>query len=330
MRSAPDGLDEGDLLDALRDGWGVSVARAQYAPVGGGSYHWRVDDRAGVRHWVSVDDLDDKPFLGDTRDAAFDSLRRAFDTAYALRAGGLDFVVAPVPAGDGRTVLRLGGRHAVTVFPFIAAPAGRFGEHRTAAERVAVVDALVRLHRAPPAAARAAPPEVPHRAGLERALTEVDRPWTGGPYAEPARARLAGCAGRVRGLLDTFDRLAGEVRAAGSPPVLTHGEPHPGNVVFGGDRVSLVDWDTVALAPPERDLWMLDTGEERERYARASGRPVDGAAVRLYRLRWKLDDIASFVHVVRSPHGDDPDTALAWQWSADGLDSEDTWPYAPP
>lgn len=332
MRSVPEGLDERDLFDVLRDGWGLSVARAAYAPVGGGSYHWRVDDATGTPHWVTVDDLDDKPALGDNREAALDGLRRAFDIARALRDGGLDFVVAPAPARDGRNMLRLGARHAVTVFPFLAAPAGRFGEHRTAAERGAVVDALVRLHRAAPAtvaAARVAVPEVPNRAGLERALADLDRPWTSGPYGEPARARLAGRAAWIRGRLAAFDRLAGRVRATGSPPVLTHGEPHPGNVVFAGDRMSLLDWDTVALAPPERDLWMLDGVAERARYTRGTGRPVDDVAIQLYRLRWKLDDIASFARVVRSPHGDDPDTALSWQWSEHGLDSDHTRPYAP-
>jgi hypothetical protein len=52
----PEGLDERDLLDALRDGWGLTAVDAAYVPVGGGSYHWRVDDSAGVRHWVTVDD----------------------------------------------------------------------------------------------------------------------------------------------------------------------------------------------------------------------------------------------------------------------------------
>jgi spectinomycin phosphotransferase len=220
------------------------------------------------------------------------------------------------------------------VFPFLQAPAGEFGQCRTAAERAAVVDALVRLHQvrlqeAPPGAARVARPEVPHRGDLERALAELDRPWSSGPYAEPARARLATHAADIRRLLDRFDRLTAQVIATGATLVLTHGEPHPGNVLFGDGRILLIDWDTLALALPERDLWMLDTSDERARYTAGSGRPVDDTAIDLYRLRWRLDDIATFMHLFRSPHNDNADTARAWGWSIDSLGADDVWPYAP-
>jgi spectinomycin phosphotransferase len=320
MRAEPEEVAERELVDALRDGWDLSPATLTSVPVGGGSYHWRV----GTSHWVTVDDLDHKGFLGSTRDTVYDALRRAFDTAYSLRANG--FVVAPEPDSDGGTLRRLTDRYAVAVFPYVEAPAGTFGDRRTPTERAAVVDVLARLHRAPPGPARVARPEVPERAGLERALADLNRPWSTGPYAEPARRHLAEHATHVRGLLDRFDLLAYRVRHA--RPVLTHGEPHPGNVVFDGDRVRLVDWDTVALALPERDLWMLDTAEERARYADASGRCVDGTAVDLYRLRWLLDDIASTVHRFRSPHGENADTALAWHWLADSLAAQGVWPYA--
>jgi spectinomycin phosphotransferase len=195
------------------------------------------------------------------------------------------------------------------------------------AERAAVVDVLARLHRAAPAAARVAEPEIPHRAGLERALAELDRPWSSGPYAERARAGLTNYAAGIRELLERFDRLADRVAATGAPLVLTHGEPHPGNVVCTDGRVLLVDWDTVALALPERDLWMLDTGDERARYTEASGRPVDGAAIDLYRLRWHLDDIAAFVHQFRSPHSENADTARAWRWLVGSFELGSVWPY---
>ena len=92
----PDGFDVSSLVDALADGWGVEVATADYAAVGGGSYHWIVHDVDGTDRFVTVDDLDQKPWLADTRDTVFAGLRRAFDTAGALHDLGLDFVVAPI------------------------------------------------------------------------------------------------------------------------------------------------------------------------------------------------------------------------------------------
>ena len=77
----------------------------------------------------------------------------------------------------------------------------------------------------------------------------------------------------------------------------------------------LIDWDTVALAPPERDLWMVatETGGELRRYTELTGRPVDATALELYRLRWALDDLSCFVRDLRAPHRRTPGTEHAWQ-----------------
>jgi spectinomycin phosphotransferase len=330
VRTPPEELDQGDLLDALRDGWGVYPVTATYVPVGGGSYHWRVDDGYGVRHWMTVDDLDNKTFLGDSRNAVYDRLCVAFDNARRLGDDGLEFVIAPVPTRGGQSLWRVGGRHALTLFRFVDTQAGFFGQRRTPSERAMVVEALARLHRARPGTARVARPEVPQRAYLERALSELDRPWSGGPYAERMRVRLLAYAPLVEELLARFDRLSHEVSTTRAPLVLTHGEPHPGNVVFFDGRIQLIDWDTLAVALPERDLWMLDTPDERERYAAASGRQVDGAAIDLYQLRWKLDDIASCVHLMRSVHTENADTAQAWTWAEESFDANQVRPYADP
>jgi spectinomycin phosphotransferase len=333
MRAVPEDLDESDLMSSLSDGWGLDVVGIEYVAVGGGSYHWRVDDDAGIRHWVTADDLDQKGFLAETRDCAFNGLRCALDTALALRESDLEFVVAPVPTLGGETVRRLGTRHAVAVYPFVEGRSGQFGSRLTPAERAELVDMLVRLHRATPSAAtvaRPVKPHVPSRGGLEQALRDLDREWVGGPFSEPARAVVASHQEGIRRLLETFDRLADQVLAAGATSVITHGEPHPGNVVIAGDRILLVDWDTVGLAPPERDLWMLhtSTGDELMRYAEESGRQLNEAAIRLYRLRWQLDDIASFLNWFRSAHRQTADTEHAWRGFAHSIESDGVWPHA--
>ena len=77
----------------------------------------------------------------------------------------------------------------------------------------------------------------------------------------------------------------------------------------------LIDWDTVGLAPPERDLWMVatETGDELCRYTELTGRLVDSAAIELYRLRWDLDDLSCFVRDLRAPHRRTPGAEHAWQ-----------------
>ena len=104
MRTMPEGLEMSALVGTLADGWGLEVATADYTAVGGGSYHWVVRHVDGARRFVTVDDLDQKPWLGDSRDAVFAGLRRAFDTAGALDEMGLVFVVAPIRTDRGETV----------------------------------------------------------------------------------------------------------------------------------------------------------------------------------------------------------------------------------
>jgi spectinomycin phosphotransferase len=132
----------------------------------------------------------------------------------------------------------------------------------------------------------------------------VDETWSGGPFSERARQALARHTSDVAELLALADRLAADVARRSSNWVVTHGEPHAGNVLWTGARHVLVDWDTVALAPPERDLWML-VGD-------ASGLELDQVALSYFRLRWDLADLAAFTDELRSPHRHTEDTAKAY------------------
>jgi hypothetical protein len=74
MRAPPESLDERAVVDALRDGWDLTVRAAVYVPLGGGSYHWEVTGENGARRFVTVDDLTRKAWLGRCGDAAFGGL----------------------------------------------------------------------------------------------------------------------------------------------------------------------------------------------------------------------------------------------------------------
>jgi spectinomycin phosphotransferase len=311
VRDRPRGVSEPELRVALADGWHIDVAALRYVPEGGGGYHWAVRDGRGGQWFATVDDLDDKPWLGDDRATVSEGLHAAMETAIALRRdAGLGFVLAPSPARDGAALRALDSRHTLSVFPFVHGATGRFGDEPAPARQARLVEMLAALHLATPAAdrARRLPAGVPYRGALEEALGELDTPWHGGPFSEPARALIAGAADWIGHLLDTFDRLA--ARVAALEPVITHGEPHPGNVIRTEADTLLIDWDTVGLAPPERDLWwvLTDDSDQACRYAEATGRPADPAGLALYRIRWALDDLSVFTRRFRSPHDRAPET----------------------
>jgi spectinomycin phosphotransferase len=329
VRALPEEFEPSALIGLLADDWGFVVEASEYAAVGFGSYHWVVADVEGMRRFVTVDDLDQKPWLGATRKSVFLGLRRAFETAVALRDGGLDFVVAPIPTRRGKVVRRIGPRYTIALFPFVDGQAGRFGQY-DAAERTAVVTMLAELHeptRAAGSVARRIVLELPGRSRLEEALRELNQPWLGGPFSEPARQVLARHASDVAELLALADRLSADVATRSSKWVVTHGEPHAGNVLRAGESHLLVDWDTVALAPPERDLWMVlgDTADEATSYAEATGHDLDQVALSLFRLTWDLADLAAFTNVLRSPHRDNEDTAKAYKGLTKSAAIRDQW-----
>lgn len=301
-------MNGGDLRRAVVDSWGLPVDEVHYVPKGAGSYHWVAMAAGTPRCFLTVDDLDTKPWIAGCRDATFQGLATAYGTAWALQhRAETSFAVGPLRSHSGSVVLRLSAQYCLAVFPFVEGTPGTWGDPLDAPARDALVRQLARLHDA------LAPAEVgrsrleyavPERPALMAALAEIENSWTAGPLSEPARQALATHAGDVMAWLDELDALAGHLRSTEVDPVLTHGEPHPGNLIHTEAGVRLIDWDTVALARPERDLWMLDDGRPAclRLFEELTGHTVSEAAVSFYRLAWTLSDIASFVEMFRSPH----------------------------
>ena len=313
MKVAPDGIGERELSRALRDRWGLAPARLGYLPVGFGDHHWELTDSAGRRWFVTVTGLIGG-WRGTSPAAGYADLRATMDTVTALAGAGLEFALAPVPTTEGRALAPLGGEHAVIVFPYIDSAADDVGDELSERDRMALIDVLARLHNATPQAARTAPVrrlDLAARPVLEAALGELSQPWNGGPYSEPARQLLARHASHLGRALASFDELAREAARSG-PPVITHGEPHSGNLLRSAGRLYLIDWDTAGLALPERDLWDVADADSRaaDRYAELTGRRVSTAVMRMYRMRWSLEEIMLSLRGLRGPHEQNEDTKL--------------------
>ncbi len=291
-----------------------------YVPEGGGSHHWKVTDASGGVIFVRADDLDDKDWLGDTRDVVFEGLGRALATAGALRTEAeLSFVVAPLPATDGTLGRRLTSRYAISVYPYLAGGSYPFGPYTDQGVRSVAMEMVTAVHSATPIVGHLAPPHVPRigrRDHLDAFLREPDQPWNGGPFGGPAHDLLAPHAATLAEVVRAYDDLVEATSDARSATVVTHGEPHPANVMLVSGTLMLIDWDTVALAAPERDLWMVaPVGDDLfGPYEAVTGHNVDPACMTLYALRWYLDDIASAVQLFASPHQLTADTQ---HWSAD-------------
>ena len=245
------------------------------------------------------------------------------------RDAGLGFVVAPVATASGLVVTRLTDRYSLAVHPYLDGAESRpDGTFASRADRLAVVSLLATLH-----AAKASPPDpdpfaVRLAGELGAAIERTGESWDGGPYGERARQLLARHGLAVTELLAAYDGLANRVAARPERMVITHGEPHGANVLRTADGFAFVDWESVLLAPPERDLWALAEADASilADYSAMTGRVIDQDSLRLYRLGWDLAEISGYITWFSGGHGDTADTAEAWRNLQDVLPPAERWP----
>lgn len=319
MLTAPDGLNETVLAEALRRGWGLTVTSLKYLAVGWGSHHWEAATLAGKRWFITADDLEQKQFSDDEPlTAAFTRLRASLAAAADLNSGGTTFVVGPVAADDGEPVTRLSDRFTLAVYPFVDGQSFTWGEFPDWHRR-AMLGLMTGVHTAPAAARRHALADdfiVPYRTELEAACEPGSPAADCGPFARASSGLVSQNGPAILRLLDRYDDLAARARSGPDRRVLTHGEPHPGNTMrTAGGTWLLIDWDTALVAPPERDLWSLDPGDGSilAAYAEQTGVTPDPALLELYRLCWDIKDLAADVRRLRRPHSGSPDDEKTWR-----------------
>ncbi len=325
MFTRPDDLADDTVAAAVAEGWGLRAGAIDYLPVGFGSHHWRVE-ADGRRWFVTADDLRAKKWhRAEPHREPLRRLRAALSTARRLRDDGLTFVVAPVADSSG-DVLRVAGDHfAIAVYPYVHGRSPDSDTYSTRADRLAVLDLVVTVHRAPDPTSRHALVDafaIQHRDELTAALTELSGRWDTGPYGEPARALLGRHAGALQRVLAHYDLLVMAARGRSERAVLTHGEPHPRNTLMSDRGLMLIDWDTALRAPPERDVWTLADGDSDivDVYEATTGVVLLDDTLALYRLRWDLTEISIYTLLFRRPHRATTDTSIAWRGLNDCLD----------
>jgi spectinomycin phosphotransferase len=334
VRSWFERVEEKVITNVVAAGWRLRLSDLRYFPKGGGAYHWIAQTDDARRWFVTCDDLDTKPWLGSDRDSVFDGLVAAYGSAMDLRSAGLSFVAAPIATVSDTPAERVDERHSVSVFEYADGEPGRWGRLVAPRIRGELVTMLALLHRATPAGRGLVRRglAVPGRDRFEEALDDLERRWDGGALSELARRELAGHVDMVVCWLADLDRFAARLGDTDANTVLTHGEPHPGNLIRTGTGLMLVDWDTVAPARPERDLWMIvdADGTVLSTYRDLTGITLEQDALAAYRLLWALTDVAAFTVQLRGRHRRDADADKALAALRSILNGPEPSPYGTP
>jgi spectinomycin phosphotransferase len=294
MLEPPGDVQEAQISACLESRYGLSVAELTFLPLG-------ADLNTAVYRVVAADAT-----------AYFLKLRRGpFTEAtvtipYWLAKAGMSQLIAPLAAPASGALWVPLGPFVITLAPFVAGRAG-WGVQLSAAQWAAFGSAMHALHTA------AVPPE------LLRSLPRED-------YTPLWRERVSGYLGRAADLASIDSAAAGlarllaqqrgtiermVARAAQLADLLAqqqlelclcHGDIHAGNILLdAAGRLYLVDWDTLVVAPKERDLMFIGAGiggiwhSEREAELFYRGYPqadLNQAALAYYRYERIVQDIA--------------------------------------
>jgi spectinomycin phosphotransferase len=281
------------VLAAVREHWDSGLSRIEHLPVGFGAHHWEVDDATAPRLFATLDAVEPRHTPS--------SLEATYAATAALGAQ-LDFVLAPLPTLSGTYTVPLAGR-ALSATPWVDGTSGD-GALRNRAEAEETGALLARLHSiSPPAGLRTWKPLVTRRYAAELALA-LGRPWDAGPYGEQVRSALSDRIADIGRWVARYHRLAAQ--AGDRVWVATHGEPHSANqMVTAGGRL-LVDWESLMLAPPERDLRVLAQD------GRVDLVGADWSMLEMFDLEWRLDEIASYARWFLAPHTGTASDKVAW------------------
>lgn len=284
MREHPPHVSDDAVLDQVWAHWLPDVEELTHLPVGFGAWHWQAWAGGRPTLFVTLDRL------GSRHTPA--SLQGAYRAAAALAARDLEFVVAGRPTVLGRCCVPLADG-LLSATPWLDGTSGDGSLADDAAARTTAA-MLARLHEQP------APPTLPrwrplvHPSFATRLEGRTAAPWTSGPYAEEARGALRDrLADITRWTTDYLRRAAATDPATWVP---THGEPHTRNQLVTPFGTRLVDWESLKLAPRERDLkYLVEQGHEDLCDA-------DPTLVELFDLEWRLDEISQYADWFEAPH----------------------------
>lgn len=303
-------IDDTTIAACLRDAYGLDTAALAFLPLGAdrNTAVYRAETDAGVL-FVKL------------RGGPFDDL--PVRVPWLLRQHGIEPVIAPLATRAGALWTRLDG-FTLTVFPFVT---GRDGSETPLSEAHwhALGRALRAIHALELPADLAARIQRETYSGAWREKVRgflalaAER-----SFADPVSADLAALLLRERPAIEALvrraDALAASLAARALPAVLCHADIHAWNVLIDpDDALYIVDWDTVTLAPKERDLmfpggglfggWRSPHEEEALFYAGYGPAAVDRDALAYYRCERAVQDIAEFCAQILYAEPGDPDRA---------------------
>lgn len=323
----PDAL----IINCLRDAYGLTIADLAFLPLGAdrNTAVYRAETDAGVPYFVKLRRGDFHETTIHVPKLLHDQGIRHIIAPLPTQTGALWTPLDKTPLGKpplGNTPLGkpLLDEWTLVVFPYVE---GRNGYEvaLTDPQWIALGAVIRALHQAalPQTVLEQIPSETfsPRwRETVQRFMTAVDTT----AYHDSVAAEMAAFLGQkretIQALVRQAERLATVLAAAPPRFVLCHADIHAGNALITPDgMLYVVDWDTLILAPKERDLMYAGGGlfggyrspeDEEALFYRGYGEvQMDPVALAYYRYERIVQDVAEFCEQILLTEGDSEDRA---------------------
>ena len=284
-------LPDEAIAACLRTEYGLMVAQIDFLPVGNDASAWAY--KAGTGDGNAY-------FLKVRRGAVNEP---AIAIPRYLRDNGIEEVVAPLSAADGRSWQRVGD-YILILYPFIdGRPAMDVGMSHGQWTELGCVLRKIHTTGLTPSLERLVSTET-FRPAWSPLVRELQAGVLGTEYRDPLEKELASF---WRGRSNEIARLVGRAEALGrmlqeAPRefVLCHADIHTANILVTGDGgLHVVDWDGVLRAPKERDLMFIggdegDAGAVEAFYRGYGATEIDRLALAYYRYEWVVQELGDY------------------------------------
>lgn len=247
MKQDISGIDHEQLACFVNEAYALDIVALSFQPKGEASHSYIAVDGGGTRWVIKVQDL--------ARVVEQEARLRIIRFLHVEQ--GVTQVIAPRQARSGACACPY-QQYMVTVYPFIDGETIE-PDHQTNAYVSGFASLLGRFHTHSSVLPFPLPVETFENPDEEPILQALRTLGTAGDRSSPTQDRVRHLLGKqhadIVAALETMRQLIADIGRLHLDHVLIHGDPNWENVLI--DRAGvfhLLDWDDLALGPPEHDL----------------------------------------------------------------------------
>lgn len=305
-------IDDKTILDCLHDVYGLPVNAVEFLPLGA-DYNtavYRADTDNKVAYFVKL------------RSGDFDEM--TIIVPKLLHDQGIKGVIAPITTQTQDLWAELAD-FKLTVFPFVNGQDGyntnlfdqnwiEFGEILWAIHTAEIQPSIINQIQRESYSDE-------WRTKVKQFQMMIEEETFDDPIASALAQFLKSKKSRIDELVRRAEKLASVLQTQSNPFILCHADLHAGNVLIDTrGMLFIVDWDTMILAPKERDLMFVGGGQFVNKrtpqqelvqfYLGYGATEIDLIALAYYRYERIVQDIVAYCEEILLTVGDSEDRKI--------------------